>query len=69
MEDEKSNTLTPVLVAFQNTEMEFYLPLSLPPPHYPLPGTGLGVFLILRHKPRCAIFSLQARGVTGGPVV
>lgn len=40
MEDEESNTLTLVLVALQNNELEFYLLLSLPPPYCLLPVTG-----------------------------
>lgn len=54
------------LVAFRNTELEFHLLLSLLPPHYPLPGTGLRIFLTLRNKFQCVIFSVHVSGMGWG---
>lgn len=65
MEDEKSRTLTLVLVALQNNELEFYLLFSLPPPYCLLPVTGFRIFLILRNKSRCTIVSMHVCGTMG----
>lgn len=60
------NHCGPGLVAFRNTELEFHPLLSLPPPRYCLPGISLRIFLTLRNKFQCIIFSVHVSGMGWG---
>lgn len=72
--DEKSRTMTPLWVAFWNTELELHLPSLYHLPIALSQGLVSEFFLVLRNKPRYVILSVHVcsmvrrRRITRGPL-